>query len=241
MTMLTRDDLIETGFSLPARPLIAWVRVQLDAVRGKERRLEARGMDATALAGLHELLAHVARRQQEMGDGYETPTPAVSRVQDVREEASAFWRELKLMAWVEFGTQPEVLARFRTGVRSGLLVSNLLREIGIGVELLREFAPMLEPLGADDGFRQQGRALLEQLAGAKTLLESACRELPPTVAQQFHDKGLLYDRTRRLVRTGRLAFHQEPSLASEFDLAAVQAARGSRPVVRRKKVRAGAR
>lgn len=60
----------------------------------------------------------------------------------------------------------------------------------------------------------------------KADLDAACRALPAPALQQCHDKGLLYDETRRLVRIARLEFSLDPEQASKFNFSAVRRDRG---------------
>ena len=224
MDALSREDFIELGVSIPSDTLVEWATGQLAATKGKEARLEARGVDGLNLGAIRDLAALVEERQKDLSDA---PPTALAPAQRIRDEAMAYWREAKLMAKVEFGTRPDMLARFRTGVQSGLLLANLTKEIESVVALLREHAPQLARVGGTDAFIARGTALVGKLKEAKAGLDAACRALPAASAQQCHDKGLLYDRTRKLVRTGRLEFLLDPERASEFNFTGVRKDRGN--------------
>jgi hypothetical protein len=234
MNPLSHEEFIELGVSIPSDTLVQWASGQLAATKGKETRLEARGMNEVNLGAIRDLAALVERRGKELGETQDLPPEAVARAQRLREEALGYWREAKLIAKVEFGTRPDLLSKFRTGVQTGLLLANLTKEMESVVALLREHAAQLAGLGGTDAFIARGTALVGKLKDAKSELDAACRALPAAAVQQCHDKGLLYDRTRKLVRTGRLEFLRDPEQASEFNFTGIRKEQGTstRPRVR---------
>lgn len=228
MSGLLRDELIELGVSVPTAYLTEWASGQVEATKGREQRLAARGFDAACLAEIRELICSVERRQGELGTA-QGPLPKTTELtEQVRVEALGYWREAKAMARAAFATQPDLLATFRTGVQTGLLLMNLVRELESTIARLREHQARLAPLGVSEDFIARGERLIARLKDVKSGLDAACRDLPATAAAQCHDKGLLYDRTRRLVRIGRLEYRAEPELASSFNFSRVRAARGGR-------------
>lgn len=227
MNPLSNEEFIELGVSIPSDTLVKWASGQLAATKGKETRLEARGMNEVSLAAIRDLAAIVERRGKELGETQELPPASVARAQRLREEALGYWREAKLMAKVEFGTRPDLMAKFRTGVQTGLLLVNLTKEIESVIALLREHAAQLAGLGGTDAFVARGTALVGKLKDAKGELDAACRALPAAAVQHCHDKGLLYDRTRNLVRTGRLVFLRDPEQASEFNFTGIRREQGT--------------
>ncbi|HZE97750.1 MAG TPA: hypothetical protein VE981_12045 [Planctomycetota bacterium] len=239
MNPLSREDFIELGVSIPAAALVGWASGQLAATKGKESRLQTRGVNGPTLEAIRDLAAIVEKRAKELGDGDDLPPQAVAVAQHLREEALAFRRTGKLMANAEFGTRPDLLAKFRTGVQTGLLLANLTKELETLIALLREHAASLAGIGATEPFMARGELLVEKLKDAKAGLDAACRALSPSEAQQCHDKGLLYDQTRKLVRIGRLEFLLDPALASQFNFTAVRKERGVSTRPELKKAKAG--
>lgn len=226
MNPQTRDELIELGAGQPPSPLIAWAWELLAATKTTESRLQTRGVTGAQLAGLRDLVGIVEKRQQELGDACVLPPQAVALAQRIREEAAGYWREVRQIVRAEFSTQPDLLARFRTGVRTGLLLGNLTRELEAALPLLREHASALAPLGATPAFIERGELLVARLKEAKRQLDDACRALPSNVIEHCYHKGLLYDLCRKLVRVGRLAFMLDPQQASAFNFTGVRASRG---------------
>jgi len=226
MNPLSREDFIELGVSIPSDILVEWAEGQLAATKGRESRLGTRGMNEAGLGAIRDLAALVEKRGNELGDAGDLPPKAVTRAERVREEALGYWREAQRMARVEFGTRPDLLAKFRCGVQTGLLLANLAKEMESTMALLREHASELSALGVSEAFIGRGTVLLAKLKDAKAELDAACRALPGPAAEHCHDKGVLYDRTRKLVRTGRLEFLQDPEQASKFNFTGVRRERG---------------
>ena len=238
MSPLSREEFIELGASIPAHILVEWASGQIAATKGKESRLQTRGVNAATLAAIQDLTAIVEKRRKELGESQELPPQAVALAQRIREEAVDYWREAKLMAKIEFGTQPDLLAKFRTGVQTGLLIGTLAKEIESILAPLREHAAQLAALGGTDAFIARGELLVGRLKEVKTSMDTACRALPPPAVQQCYDKGLLYDQIRKLVRVARLEFILDPEQASQFNFTGIRRNRGvsTRPELKKAKV-----
>ena len=237
MSDLKREEFIELGISIPTAFVTEWASGQVAATKGRESRLEIRGVTAAYLSGIRDLADTIEKRRRELDESQELPPEAAALAERIRAEAMGYWREAKRLAGVAFASQPDVLAKFRTGVHTGLLIQNLVRELESTVALLKEHLPSFSTLGAGEAFVARGEHLVARLKEAKSHLDRACRDLPPTVAQHCHDKGLLYDLTRRLVRVGRLEFTLEPRQAKEFNFRLVRRDRGTstRPQLRKPK------
>jgi len=238
MSILSREECIELGVSTPTPALIEWAGKQVSAAKGHESRLKNRGVSATTLSDIRELAVVIEGRQREMGDSHQLPPEAAALAERIRADAIGYWREAKGLVSVAFATQPDILATFRSGVLTGLLIGNLVRELELMIPLLREHATPLATLGAGVSFVTRGELLVARLKEAKLRLDAACKELPPTVAQLCHDKGLLYHLTRNLVRVGRLEFALEPEQAARFNFNRVRRDRGVSARPRLKKAKA---
>jgi len=226
MSPLLRADFVELGLSVPTNYLTKWASDQVAATQGRESRLEQRGIGAPYLTELRDLISVVGKRQEQLGDSHELPPQAGALAERIRIEALAYWREAKQLAQAAFASEPDVLAKFRTGVQTGLLILNLVRELESMVALLREHSAQLSRFGANEAFIARGETLVKRLKEVKVNLDAACRELPEAAQQQCHDKGVLYDRTRLLVRVGRLEFHLDPTQQSKFNFTLVRRERG---------------
>ena len=226
MNDLSREDLIELGVSTPISVLIKWAAGQISATKGRESRLGLRGMNADALSDIRDLAVRVESRFRELGQSHDLPPEQAALAERLRADAIDYWREAKRVVAVAFATEPDTLATFRTGVRTGLLIQPLLKELESMIPLLREQSARLSPAGAGEAFVTRGELLVARLKEAKTRLDAAFKELPPVVAQLCHDKGLLYHLTRNLVRVGRLEFALEPEEAAHFHFKSVRRDRG---------------
>jgi hypothetical protein len=226
MSVLSREECIELGVSTPTSVLIEWAGKQISATQGRESRLALRGVSVAALSDIRELTVVIEGRHRELGDSHQLPPEPAALAERLRADAIGWWREAKRLVAVAFASQPDVLAKFRTGVQTGLLIANLVKELESMVPLMREHAAPLASLGAGESFVTRGELLCARLKEAKSRLDAACKDLPPTVVQHCHDKGLLYHLTRHLVRVGRLEFALEPDQAAHFNFNRVRRDRG---------------
>jgi hypothetical protein len=238
MSQLSREDFIELGVSIPTNSLIAWATKQLGAAKGREARLQRRGLEPASLTGLGDLISIVEKGERERGNSQASPSQSVALAQRIHEEALAYWREAKEIAKVGFGTSPDLLAKFRTGVQTGRLIANLARELEIILDLLRQHSSQLAGLGGNDAFMDRGALLLKRLKEVKLDLDTHCQALPPLDRQQCHDKGLLYDLTRNLVRVARLEFLLDPDQTANFNFTGIRSGGdvSRRPRVKKEKI-----
>lgn len=235
MGTLSREEFIELGVAIPTALVTEWATGRLAAAKGRESRLELRGLTAASFSGRRDLIDRIERRQRELGESQALPPEAAAMAERTRAEAVGYWRKAKRLASTAFATQPDVLAEFRVGVKTGLLILNLVRELESTVALLRVHAAAFAALGAGEDFITRGDHLIARLKEAKATLDAACRELSAPALEQCYDKGVLYDLTRTLVRIGRLEFALEAGVAKEFNFDLVRRDRGiGAPPERRK-------
>lgn len=239
MSDLGREDFIELGLSTPVSALIEWAAGQASAAKGRESRLGLRGFSAQSLSEIRELTTRVESASRELGQSRDLPPEQAAVTERLRADAVVYWREAKRIVSTAFATQPDLLATFRTGVRTGLLIRHLLKELESMIPLLREYSARLTPVGAGEAFVTRGELLVARLKEARTRLDAACRELPPSVVQLGHDKGLLYHLTRNLVLVGRLEYALEPDEAARFNFKRVRRDRGVSTAPRLRKATSG--
>jgi hypothetical protein len=217
MNQLSSEECIELGLSVPTGPLIGWVTEQLTAIKGREERLECRGVTAPFIKELKALVGKVAQLQISLGKEKSSLPPEVAQSQHLREEASAYLQEAKQIVKIEFGTCPDVQAQCRPGVRTGRLLAHLCQEMECIVSALREHSRQLGWLGVDEEFLNAGNALIGRLKEAQAKLASASKAMSPQLLEQCSEKGKLYDLCRKLVRIGQLEFMDEPEQAAAFN------------------------
>lgn len=214
---LSRSEFIGLGAEFPTQALIEWAGVLSKLGARHAGRLVKRGATPAYLGEIDRLADSVAKleTQQEIG---KKDSPAATRgVEEIRAEAVDWWREARESAKVEFGTDPDQLSRFRTGVRVGGSTPLLVREIRFLLPVLSANLEQLAWLGVDEAFVKRGEMLAGKLHDADLAQEEARKTLPPKTAELLLDKGKLYDLVRKLVRLGRLEFRKEPETASQFN------------------------
>jgi hypothetical protein len=241
MSTLSREECIELGVSIPNAPLIDWAEGQLAAARAREARLEHRGIHAPYLKEIQTLVKTITAAQAGLARTSAVPPAEVVDAQRIREEAFAYWQEAKQIVKVEFGSNPDMLVKFRLGVRTGRLIANLTRELDCIVSLLGAHSEQLGWLGVTDTFRKVGEVLIGRLKEAQSKLDSACKALPPAVAELCFLKGRLYDLTRKLVRVGQLEFLREPEQAAAFNYSVLRRELRAGSEVRLKSVKSAVR
>lgn len=241
MDKLSWEELIELGLSVPTRRLIEWSREQYALAASKKERLLRRGVTPLFLAEVGVLVDSVQKHHSQMGGEAEKPAPDLQAIERIRRDAVSYWEEVKQIAKIEFGTDPEALARFRIGVRTGPSIGRLSAEIERQVSLLREYSKELNWLGVNVELVQKGEALVSMLREALGKVHSACRTLPSPVLELCEEKGRLYTLTRKLVRIGRLEFMREPELAAAFNYDTLRMDRPVYSPARAKPERASAR
>ena len=217
MSQLSREECIELGLSVPTLPLIGWATEQLAVAKGRDARLQCRGITPAFLREIKTLIGTVSELQTTLVKEKASLPSELAGSQRIREEAYAYWQEAKQIVKIEFGTCPEVQVRCRLGVRTGRLLANLTREMECVVAVLREHSAQLSWLGADEAFVNAGGELIGKLKEAQAKQNAACNALSPALAQQCVEKGKLYDLTRKLVRIGQLEYLHEPEQAAAFN------------------------
>jgi len=241
MSQLSREESIELGLSVPSVPLVVWANEQLSVAKGRQERLESRGVSASFLKEVKILIGMVGELENALGREKTSLSSEVAPLQRLREEASAYCQEAKQILKIEFGTCPEIQVKGRLGVRTGRLLAHLCREIECVVVVLREQSPQLRWLGVDEAFINAGAELIGRLKEGQAKLDRTCKALSPNLAEQCYRKGELYDLCRKLVRIGQLEYLHEPEQAAAFNYTLLRRDLRAGSEVRAKTVKAVAR
>ena len=173
MTPLLREELIELGVSVPTPVLMDWASCQLAATKGRESLLELRGVNAAYLSGIQDLIDVVRRGHKELGEAHDLPPKEAALAERIRVDSLQYWNEAKRVVRIAFSSQPDILAKFRTGVLTGRLIMNLATELDALVVLLREHQPHLKVLGITESFITRGEVLCGRLRDVKLHLDEA--------------------------------------------------------------------
>lgn len=241
MADLPREELIETGRSVPTGVLANWVSTQLGVARKNADRLKARGIEPPYISEIESLFDSVRKLQaQNERTGGRPSSESAERVNALLDQAVDYWREIKQMAKVEFAGDTDALAGCRTGVKVGPSIRKLADEIARSVSLLRAHRDQLGWLGVNDAFIGKGETLLGRLREEEARQREVISTLPEAEAELFYRKGRLLDLTRKLVRVGRLEFRNEPKPLALFNYDALRAVRGNVPAPRARSERTSA-
>lgn len=225
-----RYDLIESGRAVPTGALVEWAAAQLSVAKRYPERLESRGVNGPFFHEVAATIEQVQRLQDQQGRAFGVAagraTPEVNALID---QAVDFWREVRLIAKIEFSRAPDVLIRFRPGVKAGESLRRLSDEIEHALPLLRLYRPQLSWLGVTDAFIARGESLLGRLRQEDARQRADVERLPAPEAELEFQKGRLLDLTRKLVRIGRLEFRNEPRIVGCFSYDIVRSARAAAP------------
>jgi hypothetical protein len=241
MDNLSWEELIELGLAIPTDRLLEWSKEQSTLALAKKDRLARRGLSSLFLAEIGVLQDSVRKHTGETGLEDLRSASELRDLDRLRQQALSYWEEVKQIAKIEFGTDPDTLARFRIGVRTGPSILKLAKEFERHLSLLREYPQQLSWLGVDEAFIQKGENLLSMLREAQAKITIACKILPAHFLELCEEKGRLYNLTRKLVRLGRLEFIREPELAASFNYEIVRKDKPALSPARAKSGRASAR
>lgn len=232
---LSRDEFVLLGMTLPADRLLPWAGEQAALARQNSGRLQRRGINPAFLEEIETRTASVRDLAKRAGGD---PTVDVRAVTHLAAEALSYWYEVRQIATVEFGTDPDDLARFRPGVRVGSSLRLIAGELDRTVPLLREYIGRLGWLGVDDAFIQRGADLAARVREGEGRAEALRQALSPEATDLDRSKGLLYELVRKLVRIGRLEFRTEPEKAARFNYDTLRRAAPRKPAARARPAKA---
>jgi hypothetical protein len=213
---LSRSEAIHLGSRLSSGHLTKWARAVCARARADFDRLKSRGVSKDFLKTTESICADVDEIEAKLEIAREAIPNATAELEKTHENALAWRKQAIMMAQVEFGTDPEMLARFRVGVSVGESVQKLVRELEVLLPLIREFIRNLSWLGCAELFLSTGETLAKTLRELDAKQETARNALPPETAEFYHKKGQLYDLARKLVGIGRLEFADEPDRAGKY-------------------------
>ncbi len=215
---LSREETMVLGGKIASQTLTEWSGAMHAIAAKKENapRLTKRGVAPAFLEEILKLTTSVPKLETTQEVGKKDGPVSTESVERIMDDGFDWRREVLESVKVEFGTDPDRMARFRTGVHVGGSTSLLVREIRFLVPVLRDYAAQLAWLGLNAAFLERGTMLADAIEAANTEQEATVKALPPKTAELYLAKGQLYDLTRKLVRLGRLEFRKEPELARQF-------------------------
>lgn len=233
---LSRSEAIHMGSRLSSENLTKWARTICARARVDFERLKKRGVSEDFLKTTEAICAEVDELEAKIKIAKEAVPDAAAELEKAHENALAWRKQAMMMAQVEFGTDPEMLARFRVGVNVGESVPKLVRELEVLLPLIRQFIRNLSWLGCAELFLSTGETLAKTLKELDARQEAARNALPPETAEFYFKKGQLYDLARKLVGIGRLEFADEPERAGKYGF---ELMRGAKPARKPSKARKG--
>ena len=215
----TRADLETIGEAFPARTLLEWSRRVLVAAHEDVTRLRVRGVTPNHLEAIELARMDVARlRDLRKGERKSEPALSVARRRAIEEAID--WRlELRGLALAVFDSRPDLLERFRPGLKVSRSVPLMEAELEALLKAAREFGAPLAAAGVTGEFCARGSDILGRLRESARRMEEERSQTPTSTLDLNFAKGALYTRTRFVCRLARVEFRHEPARASLYGYA----------------------
>ena len=212
----TRTDLESIGEAFTAHALLEWSRRLLATSHEDLDRLQARGVRADHLEGIEAARLDVERllrlRKEER-----LPEPSLAKARRGAMEEALDWRnELRGLAQAVFDSRPELLDRFRPGIKVSRSLPQIASEVRLLLTAAQECGDSLRSVGMTGEFRARGRELLGRLEEAQRQLGEERALTPQTALDLNFAKGVLYTRSRFVCRLARVEFRHDPSKAAAY-------------------------
>ncbi|MBI2933915.1 MAG: hypothetical protein HYY16_19900 [Planctomycetes bacterium] len=216
-----REELIHIGERFTVQSLLDWSGQVVQAARQDLARFKARGITETTLRDIETAREQLKKLSAApVGDRHEASPLAIARREAV--EAALEWREeVKGLAEAIFDSEPDVLARFRTGVKVSRSLFKLVREVGFIVGVLREHLAAFAAVGGPS-LLKRGEETLKRLEEAQQRIPEERSQAPAPLAELCHAQGILYTRTRFVARIAQVEFHRDPERLARYGYAPVR-------------------
>jgi hypothetical protein len=212
---LSRQEAIVVGRKLNSELLQTWARQLAKAARKDFAAISRRGLTQPMLQQFETLAETVARLETAQEAQKKLGQLATSASYQALEKGLDWWREGRQMAKIEFSNDQDRMAQFRTGVRVGMSLPKLVREIEFFMEAFTWYSANLAWLGGKE-FIERGKQVLNRLKEADAQQETEIKALPKDIVELYFQRGELYDLGRKIVRLGRLAWLKEPEKAGAY-------------------------
>jgi hypothetical protein len=222
-----RPELEMIGEAFTANALLDWSGRVLAAAQDDLARLSGRGITRESLQRIEVARMDVDRLKAiRKSDRRADPTLAKERRSAIEEAID--WRlELRGMVQAVFDSQPEILERFRPGIKVSRSLPLIIGELESLLGAVREHDVALRPVGVTDTFNARGREILDRLKDSLRRLEEERSLTPPPTLDLNHAKGVLYTLTRYLCRIARVELRREPLKSARYGYALVRRGMGS--------------
>jgi hypothetical protein len=212
----SRPELEVIGEAFSAVALLDWSRRILAAAYGDLDRLESRGITSEHLRKIEAARMDVDRLRDLRKLDRQPESPLARRRRLAMEEAVDWRRVLRGLAQAVFDSRPDVLERFRPGIKTSRSIPQTSSELRTLLAAAKEYADALDAVGMTEEFRIRGRDILERLEESQRRLEEERSGTPQSALELNYAKGVLYTRTRYVCRVARVEFRNEPGKSQVY-------------------------
>ncbi|MBI2900484.1 MAG: hypothetical protein HYY17_09880 [Planctomycetes bacterium] len=217
-----RAELVTIGERFNTDSLLEWSGQIAQAAKQDLARLKGRGLTEKLLAEIETSREEVRKlnlaQEKEKKD---VSTLAIPRRAAIA--AGLDWREeVRGLSDAVFDSEPDIQARFRTGVKASHSIPKLITEIGLLIGAAREHLPALKGVGADAALIARGEKILRDLQEVQKRQTSEKAQSSGAGVDLFHAQGVLYTRSRFVVRIAQVEFRKDPNLIGKYSYAALR-------------------
>ena len=167
--------------------------------------------------GLEQLLLTLLMNQEERPD-LESSMAACDFVEVFFQSAMKWIRNLTLTADNAFQEEPEIRDEFHLRGKTGCDILKVENRIKSLIVVAQKFREPLEIWGFSQNDIREGREILEGLFLGRTTLEKSIASLSGNTRDFLIIKGQTFLTLKRLERTAKRVFENDPLTAAKFDL-----------------------
>ena len=213
----TQEKLVELGGRFPTQRMMEQLPVSIAAARAHEVDLGGK----FPVMKVNEIETYYDKIKTLFGDQSEKKFDAATGNVDVNamlKVVKKHFRDIIGVADNTFEEDPEIRDEFHKDGPIGRSVPKAIRSFETIVALASKHSTELAEWGLTDQDIIDAKAAMKTLVDANTAQETALNDLPPKTRELYEIKGRAYLLIKRLARTGRRVFSNDPSTAAKFNL-----------------------
>ena len=213
----TKEKLVDLGARFSTQRMMEQLPVSIAAARAHEVDLGAKFPPAK----VNEIETYYDQIKVLFGDQAEKKFDAATGNVDVNallKTVKTYFRDIIAVADNTFEEDPEIRDEFHKDGPIGRSVPKAIRSFETIVALASKHSDALSEWGLTDQDILDAKAAMTALVDANTSQETAIKDLPPKTRELYEAKGRAYLLLKRLARTGRRVFANDPATAAKFNL-----------------------
>ena len=213
----TNDKLADLGARFSTQRMMEQLPVSIAAARAHEVDLGA----SFPVAKVNEMETYYDQIKVLFSDQADKKFDAATGNVDVNAALKVVkkqFRHIITIADNTFEEDPDIRDEFHKDGPIGRSVPKAIRSFETLIALAAKHSSELSEWGLTDQDILDAKAAMNALVDANTAQEGALKDLPPKTRELYETKGRAYLLLKRLARTGRSLFADDPSTAAKFNL-----------------------